>query len=570
MSTPNNYIEETKPLFRLLRTPAFRFVLVRYNHHSLLQQLKQELKNRFSHRAIVEVDAEKVHYRQLLDQYYQLEKGFFIIHNFRAILKNSDLYAGLNQRRDKLARYPIAIIAFIEPPSSEKYAREVMEKMPDLWSYRSMLLDLKKAIERKAIEKPSSNFITISSLGGATKKEKEEELNRLLKIHRETDPKEVALLNNQYEQIVAIQKDLGLYREALLMIEKWLKIAELADKVNVLIEKGAIFTTIGQLDQALETFQEAKVLAKEEDKYSLARVLERLGSTHSDLGQLDKALLFFEDYHQLSQELYEAFPQNVSFKNGLAIAYEKLGETHSALGQLDKALLFFEKDAQLSQELYEAFPQNVSFKNGLAIAYGKLGETHSALGQLDKALIFFEDCHQLFEELYEAFPQNVSFKNGLAIAYAKLGDTHSALGQLDKALLFFEQRSQLGKELYEAFPQNVSFKNGLAIAYERLGSTHSALGQLDKALLFFEQRSQLGKELYEAFPQNVSFKNGLAQSYQWLGWTYEKLKNKKKAKEAYLSSEKLLIELVSSSPQYVKFKRNLKWVQDRLKIKNKR
>ncbi|MEM9195447.1 MAG: peroxidase family protein, partial [Myxococcota bacterium] len=59
-----------------------------------------------------------------------------------------------------------------------------------------------------------------------------------------------------------------------------------------------------------------------------------------------------------------------------------------ALGSLDKALTYYEQRSQLGEELYAAYPNNVSFKNGLAISYSKLGETHSALGSLDKALTF--------------------------------------------------------------------------------------------------------------------------------------------------------------------------------------
>jgi len=46
---------------------------------------------------------------------------------------------------------------------------------------------------------------------------------------------------------------------------------------------------------------------------------------------LDQALEFFEDEIDLFKELYEAYPNNVSFKNGLAISYSKLGATHTAL-----------------------------------------------------------------------------------------------------------------------------------------------------------------------------------------------------------------------------------------------
>jgi tetratricopeptide (TPR) repeat protein len=337
-------------------------------------------------------------------------------------------------------------------------------------------------------------------------------------------------------------------------------LARLAERI------GNFRKTTGNLDKALIYFELFTRLIKElheadpqnlSFKNDLAVSYSKLGETHSDLGNLNKALTFFDERSRLGKELYEAYPQNVSFKNGLAISYSKLGVTHSALGNLDKALTFFDERSRLGKELYEAYPQNVSFKNGLAISYEKLGVTHSALGNLDKALTFFDERSRLGKELYEAYPQNVSFKNGLAISYSKLGDTHSALGNIDKALTFFDDETRLFEELYEAYPQNVSFKNGLAISYEKLGVTHSDLGNLDKALTFFDERSRLGKELYEAYPQNVSFKNGLAISYVKLGvFNRDKRGDAAKARGYLEQAKTLWAELVESSPSNAAFQKN--------------
>ncbi len=57
----------------------------------------------------------------------------------------------------------------------------------------------------------------------------------------------------------------------------------------------------------------------------------------------------------------------MEFKNGLAISYQFLGITHTSLGNLDQALTFFENYNSLEKELYAAYPQNVAFKNSLAI-----------------------------------------------------------------------------------------------------------------------------------------------------------------------------------------------------------
>jgi tetratricopeptide (TPR) repeat protein len=146
----------------------------------------------------------------------------------------------------------------------------------------------------------------------------------------------------------------------------------------------------------------------------------------------------------------------------LAISYEKLGSTHTALGNLEKALTFFEKDIELSKELYEAYPTNVSFKNGLAISYEKLGSTHSALGNLEEALCFFEMFNQLSKELYEAYPQNVDFKSNLAESFLLLGiyflDINS---DKTKAKSCFQQAESLWTELVRDAPLYAEFKRFL-------------------------------------------------------------------------------------------------------------
>lgn len=139
----NNYIEETQPLFRLLRTEAFRFIIIRYNHYSLVNKLKEDLLQHFPNRPQNTIDARYTDYRSLVNHYFQAAKGFFFIENFDEILANPEIYSGLNQRRDKMAQYPIALIVIIPSSTEELFARQIMEKMPDLWSFRSLMLDLK-------------------------------------------------------------------------------------------------------------------------------------------------------------------------------------------------------------------------------------------------------------------------------------------------------------------------------------------------------------------------------------------------------------------------------------------
>lgn len=71
----------------------------------------------------------------------------------------------------------------------------------------------------------------------------------------------------------------------------------------------------------------------------------------------------------------------------------------------------FELDAELSKQLYESYPQNVSFKNGLAVSYAKLGVFNkNQLKDNQKAKIYFQQAHDLWRELTTDYPTYVEFQ----------------------------------------------------------------------------------------------------------------------------------------------------------------
>ncbi|MEL6194797.1 MAG: tetratricopeptide repeat protein, partial [Bacteroidota bacterium] len=146
---------------------------------------------------------------------------------------------------------------------------------------------------------------------------------------------------------------------------------------------------------------------------NLSILVERVGNYYKTTGNLEKALGYFEEDAQLSKDLYDSYPENVSFKNGLAISYEKLGDTHSSLGNLEKALGYFEQEYELKQDLYDSYPENVRFKNGLAISYSKLARIHSKMDNKDIAKEYFVKCKVMWEELSQKFPAYKEFHSNL-------------------------------------------------------------------------------------------------------------------------------------------------------------
>ena len=124
---------------------------------------------------------------------------------------------------------------------------------------------------------------------------------------------------------------------------------------NISYDKGTLYTRYA------ETLYCGTAFLLQNEKIS--PLLDRIGNFHKTTGNLDKALTFFDERSRLGKELYEAYPQNVSFKNGLAISYAKLGVfNRDKRGDATKARRHFEQAEALWAELVKSYPAYAEFQ----------------------------------------------------------------------------------------------------------------------------------------------------------------------------------------------------------------
>jgi tetratricopeptide (TPR) repeat protein len=530
----DNYTEETQPLFKLLRTPAFRFVVVRFNHYSLVKQLQSDLRAQFADRKVSIINTEKATYQEILKTYLDQEEGFLFLENFEDILKRdadsqgkvspemaknnqrrSSIAAGLNMRRDKLAKYPIAIVAFVFASAGELYARSLMEKMPDLWSFRSLLLDLKQEQEASTAKKIQQELqwepTPVSTLGGNTREEKLSELNRLLNEVKATPNTETNYLRTLYEQIAELQKETGQYDEAIKTINSLIeKTEDPKFKFGFLISMGDLLRTRGFFDNALKIFIEAKHYCKKiEEDYPLGIVHQRLGDNYVDLEISDKALSNYQQALSIMQKLHQTFPYDKIYADGLSISLFKLGNIYQKINQLDTALDYYFKGLELSGSLYNSDKGNISYKNGIAISNSKIGDIFFLLKEFDRAIVYYEIALSIFKELYKI--DRSKFQKALAINYLKLGDTYFTLGNRT-ALSHFKTGEKLFQELSEQDKSNLDKKNDLAFLYYKLGNSfYDKQNDLQTAKTYFKQAQKLWEELVATSPNHAEFKKNLEQ-----------------------------------------------------------
>jgi hypothetical protein len=92
------------------------------------------------------------------------------------------------------------------------------------------------------------------------------------------------------------------------------------------------------------------------------------------MGNLPKALTFFEEFNRLEKELHAAYPENVDFKNGLAISYLYLGQFYqNNLNEPETAKEYIQKGYELYEQLVRDFPDYQSFRQNYEWAKKQLG-----------------------------------------------------------------------------------------------------------------------------------------------------------------------------------------------------
>lgn len=128
--------------------------------------------------------------------------------------------------------------------------------------------------------------------------------------------------------------------------------------------------------------------------YELASLNFNAGIYFENTGDVVRAKQAFEQYGKIS-----AATGNVE---AIAISYSKLGGIYEATGDWKNALENYQERNRIGLEIYQSSPENLQYKNGLAISYARLGTFHLNQNEVSESLNHFLQSRTLFGELWEA------------------------------------------------------------------------------------------------------------------------------------------------------------------------
>ncbi len=425
MSETNLLGEEFKMLVRASRNERFRFIIIQYNHFSLIEKVKKTLLETYSDRKSCSINLDKIDQKDFIQNILNCEKGFVFIEEFQNLLAEDfrSLAIGFNQRRDKFSEYPITIIAFL--PTGEKYLQQCQTIMPDIFSLVNPIIQLNQ--EKLIIIKENQ----ISNNKNYNFKNYKEAEFEILKIEQrlktlEKIPENLNLRVSLISRICEAFVFNGQYKKALFTFSNFLNSNEKTKLSNLQIstifnDLGVIYSILGNYKKALSfnlKALELKLINKD-DRVELYTNLSNIGECYRKLDKTNKAL----EYSLNALKEYESFEANQEQKP--TFIYNNLGIIYEDLLDFTKANMYYEKGLKLQIKYLGEVNMDV------AISYNNLAGLYLRQNEFEKA-------------------QNLNFKvldirlkihsenhHSIANSYNNIGAVYSHLEDNEKAKYYY-------------------------------------------------------------------------------------------------------------------------------------
>ena len=205
--------------------------------------------------------------------------------------------------------------------------------------------------------------------------------------------------------------------------------SEILHRPALLYHKGMVYRLRGDLDQALECYEQSLALYEESsNRQGIAAALNGLGTVFSLKGDRDRAIDFYE------RSL--VFKEEIGDELDIAKSLNNIGLTYEGKGELNRALEYYQRSLTLLEESGHMYV--------FAVVLLNIGLVYYRRGELDLAL----ECYQKNLTLFEEFGN----KQHIAEILHNIGAVCFRKGDLGQALEYNKRslalREEIGNKLH--------------------------------------------------------------------------------------------------------------------------
>ena len=277
------------------------------------------------------------------------------------------------------------------------------------------------------------------------------------------------------------------YDEALLSIDSSLLLFRtLGDSTEVakaLVNKGAYYQQLDQLDLAFDFFQKGRRLLEETEGEELAqaKVINNLSVIYISWGMHAEAIALLFEAIDIKEQLQDY--------GSLANSYGTLASLYMARDEPEQALSYHEKALEAAEKSGNRYLEAVFLFN--------LGENHKDLAAYERAETYMREARSI------ALDINNSYLLGYCVV--GLAEVAKERGQLETARRQLENSLELDALANSAYMRSNAYLQLAEIALEQgrlpdaqdLGKEGLALAKRIQELLFVSQGEQLLAKIYE-------------------------------------------------------------------------
>jgi serine/threonine protein kinase/tetratricopeptide (TPR) repeat protein len=267
---------------------------------------------------------------------------------------------------------------------------------------------------------------------------------------------------------------------------------------------------------------------------------------------------FRKELLQNAKEFYERFikeqPDLPSARYDVALSHLRLGDINQVLGDYGVAQTMYEAAITILAELTHAHPEEVAYRQSLALCYARLGRAYFNTKSAQDAEAALRKACPITEKLAAEFPEEPVHRANLAHFRRGLGDVLENSGQLEKAVKENQQALDLWMKLNQQYPGILSYRASLAASQEFVGNNYAQMGWTEKGEALLKGAETTYLALVRDFPDNIDYRLQLSDVYSSLGMLYHNnLHQADKAEGVHLRELELREKVAQQHPDVVHY-----------------
>ncbi|MEH1915644.1 MAG: tetratricopeptide repeat protein [Nostoc sp.] len=258
------------------------------------------------------------------------------------------------------------------------------------------------------------------------------------------------------------------FREAIHLCKLTLEITK---NHSVLKEMALCEHQMGEVDQALNYYQQALNLCSAEDEQELASIYHYLGALKANTGEVDEAIALYNQSLEITQRI-----GNVQ---GKAATLHQLGSIYANTGEVDEAIALYNQSLEITQRIGDV--------QSKAATLHQLGRIYANKGDVDEAIALYNQSLEITQRI-----GNVQTK---AATLHQLGILYAKKGEVDEAIALFNQSLEIN--------ERIGYIQGKAMSLSWLGGLAEQQGEYTKAISYLQLALEILQRLQSPHAEGV-------------------------------------------------------------------